>query len=562
MLPKKETLTIEFKSDVKKLSDADIFDVVVAFSNTEGGDLYLGIEDSGEITGAHEKHRNPTTVSAFIANHTIPPVAVRAEIIEDIAPVMRISVPKSYAGIVATVSGKVLRRRIKADGTPENVPMYPSEFATRLSDLRLLDYSAMPLFEADLSDFEPAEINRLRQLISGYSGDKALVELSDEELFKALGFVREQNGHLYPTVTGLLMVGRRESLRRYIPTAEAVFQVLEGTEVKKNDDLTMPLLATIEKLNEYLEAWNPEQEIEWGLFRMSVPDFNKRAIREAIVNAFSHRDYTKMGRVRVTISDDGLTIANPGGFIEGVSIDNLLTAEPHGRNPQLADALKRIGLAERTGRGIDRIYEGSLLYGRALPDYSQSTNITVSLSIQRSKVDAQLAELISNEQNRLGRSLTIQTLLVLNALKDAPKSTVQMIAANVNLSENMVSGILSQSVETGLVDAFGTARNRSYMLSSKVYKTKEQKRGYVLQADIDESRYLELVLTMAQKSKYISKADVVALLHVDGNKAYQILRKLVSSGDLQLIQSGKYAKYRMIEKCFNSYLSRLAFFNA
>lgn len=61
-----------------------------------------------------------------------------------------------------------------------------------------------------------------------------------------------------------------------------------------------------------------------------------------------------------------MLISNPGGFIEGINADNLLDAEPHGRNPVLADALKRIGLAERTGRGIDRIYEGSLLYGRLL----------------------------------------------------------------------------------------------------------------------------------------------------------------------------------------------------
>lgn len=93
-------------------------------------------------------------------------------------------------------------------------------------------------------------------------------------------------------------------------------------------------------------------------------------------------DYSKMGRVCVAISDEGLTIANPGGFIEGVSIKNLLTAEPHGRNPQLADALKRIGLAERTGRGIDRIFEGSLVYGNPLPDYSDSTPVTVSLFIE------------------------------------------------------------------------------------------------------------------------------------------------------------------------------------
>lgn len=62
-----------------------------------------------------------------------------------------------------------------------------------------------------------------------------------------------------------------------------------------------------------------------------------------------------MGSVRVQINDEGLTISNPGGFVEGITLNNLLTAEPYGRNPLLSDALKRIGLAERTGRGIDRI---------------------------------------------------------------------------------------------------------------------------------------------------------------------------------------------------------------
>ena len=86
MLPKKETLTIEFKSDKKKYSDSDIFEAVVSFANTEGGDLYLGIEDSGEVTGVHDSHKNPITLSAFIANNTIPPVSIRAEIINDIFP--------------------------------------------------------------------------------------------------------------------------------------------------------------------------------------------------------------------------------------------------------------------------------------------------------------------------------------------------------------------------------------------------------------------------------------------------------------------------------------------
>ena len=543
MIPKEETLTVEFKSDEKKYPDSEIFDAVVAFANTEGGELYLGVENNGEITGVHKEHSNPVTLSAYIANNTIPPVSIRAEIVEDVHPVLKITVPKSYSGIVATISGKVSRRQIKADGTPENVPMYPFEFATRLSDLRMLDYSAMPMTECTLDTFDPLEIEHLRSLILSYNGDRSLLELSDEGLLKALGFVREMNNQLIPTLTGILMIGKVTAIKQHIPTHAASFQVLTGTEVRVNYDLCMPLLSTIVRINDYMSAWNPEKEIEMGLFRVSVPDFNKRAFREAIVNAFSHRDYTKMGRVRVMLDDDGLTIANPGGFIEGVTIKNLLSAEPHGRNPLLADALKRIGLAEKTGRGIDRIYEGSLVYGNPLPDYSNSTSVTVSLFIPRSRPDPELAKMIADEQNRLGRPLTLNTLMVLNILKDTPRSSVSQLAEATNLSEIATKSILDTSVECGLVDAFGSGRNRNYMLSSKIYKVESKKIGYVRQADIDETRYRELIINMAKNNDYIARADVVQLLHVSDNQAYRLLKTLADQHLLKRINKGRYSKY-------------------
>ena len=548
MLPKRETLTVEFKSDRKKLSDAEIFEAVVAFANTEGGDLYLGIEDDGEVTGVHKLHESVTTVSAFIANNTMPPVSVRAEIIEDKYPVLKISVPKSYSGIVATISGKTIYRRLKADGEPENVALYPSMFATRLSDLRLLDYSAMPLLQSNIKDFDPLEVERLKRLITAYNGEKNLLDLSDEDLYKALGLVREQNNTLYPTITGILLVGKIGAIKRHVPTHAAVFQVLEGTEVKNNDDFVLPLLQTIERLNNNLEARNPEEEIQMGLFRMSIPEFDKRAIREALVNAFSHRDYSKMGRVRVTVNDDGLTIANPGGFIEGVSINNLLTAEPHGRNPQLADALKRIGLAERTGRGIDRIFEGSLLFGRPLPDYTASTSVTVSLFIQRSKPDKQIAQLVSNEQNRLGRPLSLNSLLVLNTLKDLPKSTVSQIAEAINISEIAIKAILDNYIGAGIVEGFGNGKNKTYILSPKVYRTQAATIGYVRQVDIDETRYPELIINLAKNTDFLSRADVVQLLHVSPSKAYNLLKKLVEQGTLERVNKGHYSKYRYVGK--------------
>lgn len=546
-IPWQETLTVEFKSDIKKYGDSDLFEDVVAFANTDGGDLYLGVEDDGTISGVHKDHSNPVTLNAYIANNTVPPISVRTEIIEEDHPVLKISVPKSYGGIAATRSGKMLRRRMKSDNTPENVPMYPTEIATRLSDLRLLDYSAMMIFDGSPADIDALEIERLRTIILSYDGDKALLELADDELLKALGFTREQNGVVYPTVAGLLMVGKVSSLKRFVPTAAASFQVLEGTRVRVNEDYVLPILACIEKIISHMEAWNPESEIEMGLFRMPAPEFDKRAFREAVVNAFSHRDYSIMGRVRVAITEEGLTIANPGGLIEGVTVQNLLTAEPHGRNQLLADALKRVGLAEKTGRGIDRIFEGSLIYGRGFPDYSNTTSVAVSLFIPRSKPDIQLARIIADEQNRLGRPLPINTLLVLNMLRDIPRCDVKQLSEALNLSEASIKAVLGRAIETGLVEGYGAGRGRNYILSHELYQDKEKTAGYVRQRDIDEARYQELIISMARSSEYISRADVVNLLHVKESKAYGLLKELVQQGILSPINKGRYAKYRLIQ---------------
>ena len=103
----REDLINEFKSDLKRLPDSDLIDVVVAFANTEGGDFYLGVEDDGEITGLHRDHQDITQLAAFIANKTVPPITIRAEKNGDKdKPYLKISVPKSRS-IVASSSGKI-----------------------------------------------------------------------------------------------------------------------------------------------------------------------------------------------------------------------------------------------------------------------------------------------------------------------------------------------------------------------------------------------------------------------------------------------------------------------
>ncbi|WP_253285250.1 RNA-binding domain-containing protein [Pseudoflavonifractor sp. MSJ-30] len=540
-LPERETMEIEFKSDVKKLSDSDLVDAVVAFANTNGGSLYLGIEDNGSVTGLNEQHKDITQLAAYIANRTVPPVSVKAEILGSEPPVLLIQVPKSRS-IVAASNGKIQRRRLKADGTPENVPMYPYEISTRLSELSLLDFSAQPVPGAKYTDIDSLERERLRKIILAYNGEKNLLELSDEELDKALQFVVTTADQLVPTYTGLLLLGKAEKIREYMPTAESAFIMMRGTDVTTNESFFLPLLAAIEKITDFISARNTSEEMEMGMFRISIPEFDPRAVREAVVNAFVHRDYTQLGRVLVKLDADGLSVSNPGGFIEGVTYQNILTVEPHGRNPVLADALKRIGLAERSGRGVDRIFEGSLLYGRDVPDYSESTSRTVKLFIPRGVPDKRLVALISEEQKRTGSPLPLNSLLVLNVLKNNHRMSLADMSHECAIPESKLKTTLERLTESGLIDAMGSGRGRAYVLSAKAYKDPIQ---HVRQTDIDAVRYKELVITLARRKEYITRRDVIELLHVSPSQAYRLLKKLVEEGLLTLDGTTSAAKYTL-----------------
>lgn len=541
LLPKKETLEIEFKSDLKKLSDTDLIDAVVAFANTSGGDIYLGVEDDGTPTGVHESHKDYTQLAAFIANRTVPPISVQAEPVysDDGIMILLIHVPKNRS-IVSSSSGKMQRRRIKGDGTPENIPLYPHEITTRLSELSLLDFSAQPVPGAQYQDLDPIERERLRNIIRSYNGEKYLLELSDEELDKAMQFVVTMDDNLVPTYTGMLMLGRKEKLKELIPTAESAFIMMRGTEVTTNESFYLPLLAAIEKMIDFVAARNPEQEVEQGLFRISIPEFNPRAVREAIVNAFAHRDYTQLGRVLVRIDADGLSVSNPGGFIEGVTYHNILTVEPHGRNPVLADALKRVGLAERSGRGVDRIFEGSLMYGRDLPDYSESTSTSVRLFIPRGTPDKKMVALISEEQQKTGVPVSLNALFVLNALRHSRRMSLSEISAECNILETKLRPTVERLTEAGIIDGIGNGRGRVYVLSAKAYKDPAQ---YVRQTDIDVIRYSELIIKLAQTKEYITRKDVVDLLHVSGPQAYRLLKKLENSKQLTRNGNTSAARY-------------------
>jgi ATP-dependent DNA helicase RecG len=199
--------------------------------------------------------------------------------------------------------------------------------------------------EASVSDFDPLERERLRQFVERYGGDRSLLGLDDSELEGALGLVRQENGRPVPTLAGLLILGREAALRDFVPTHEVAFQVMDGTEVRVNDIKRTPLLKTAQRIEEQFLSRRVEKDVQVGLFRVPVPNYDERAFREALINALIHRDYTRLGAVHIRWQPESIVVSSPGGFVEGVGLDNLLVVEPRPRNPLLADAIKPVAKA-------------------------------------------------------------------------------------------------------------------------------------------------------------------------------------------------------------------------
>lgn len=256
LIPAAESLTVEFKSDLQELPDRELMEAVVGLANTQGGVIYLGVEDDGRATGLHPDHRNVDSLAAFNANRTSPPVSARVELLEqDGLTVAVIEVPRTPR-LTATTDGVLRRRRLKQDGTPECVPFLPHEFPARQSDLGLLDYSAMSVTGASLDDFDPLERARLRQMIERYGGDRSLLDLDDEAMDGALGLTGREQGERKPTVLGLLLIGREADLRIHVPAHEIAFQVLEGEEIRLNEFWRAPLLKAFELIETYCQSQN------------------------------------------------------------------------------------------------------------------------------------------------------------------------------------------------------------------------------------------------------------------------------------------------------------------
>lgn len=541
-----ESYTVELKRATSKqsLNDRELVEAVVCLANGAGGVLLLGVEDNGEITGVGPRHGDGTNIDllrALIINQTDPSVSTNVTPAElDGQLVVAIEVPDMPTP-VGTKAGVFKRRSTRADGTSECVPYRPHEMMSAGFSLSGRDYAEVPARGVTIDDLDSTEFDRLRRLSSTGRGDAILAEASNIEICRALRVARSDTRADEMTIGAVLLFGTPDVMGRHAPTAECLFQIISDGKIATNEVLREPLLKAAEDLFRLVDRDNSEEEVVVGLHRVGVPRIPRVTMREAIANALVHRDYAELGPVTVRLTDEEFIVQSPGGLPPGVTLSNLLD-ESKPRSVVLADAFKRAGIVDRAGRGIPDMFTSLLRAGRDAPDYSRTTDRSVTVATQTSNSDLELVRFIATYEDDHS-ALALAQLRILHELKDLGASTLREIEQSLSIPIAALRIQLTRLIELGLLEVHGNGRSRRYHLTPGFYRAAQDPNAYVRVRAVDPIQQDQMVLSYIEAYGSITRSQVAELCMLTPGQARAVLHRLVKDGGITMRGERRGASY-------------------
>lgn len=441
------------------VSPQELARYAVGLANSRGGTVLVGVDvleagGSAPERDAGELHPLMVTHAIFELSGGRLTVNVQHHRLPGGARVLAVFVPQAPY-VLAAPDGAV----IAWDGA-HLVPISPSE-SEPVADQ---DFTAVIPPDASLADLDPAEVARLR----GLGRRIQAASLPDLDFLSELGLLLPSGGALRPTLAAILLAGTPAALRAHVPQAEVCFyhHATSDVEFQFREDLLRPIPALLTRLVELIQARNRFTPVQVGLFRIEVWDQDEAVYREALLNALTHRDYTLRDAVHVHHYTDRLEILNPGGLPGGITPGNILRHQPKRRNPLLAEVLARLGLVERAGVGVDKMYSLMLRHGKEPPEYTTYAD-AVTLTLHSPGFDAEFVRFVARKQEEM-QTLSLDMLIVLSLLAREGEATRAGLARALQLPEDRTPRLLRGMEDHGLIRRSGVGRGIAYQLSEEV----------------------------------------------------------------------------------------------
>lgn len=426
-------LKLEYTSDIKK--------TVVAFANSKGGTLYIGVSDNGEIIGVDDLDKTLLNISNFIRDSIKPDVSIyTSSIIKDIEgkKVIEINVQRGI-----------------------NRPYYIAEKGLKPSGVYVRQGNASV----------PASEELIRQMIKETDGDKfEMVRSFNQDLtfeyaktvFKNKNFKFNQvqmktlgiqdNEGLYTNLGLLLSDQCLHSIK------VAYFDGKDKNVFKDRREFNGSLLKQLSDSFEYIDLFNKTKASFSGLNRIDKRDYPAEAIREALINSIVHREYSFSGSTLINIFEDRIEIVSLGGLVPGLALEDIMIGVSQCRNEKLANIFYRLKLIEAYGTGISKI-----LSGYSKNDKKPLINATYGAFqvvlpnlnyIDNDLVKEEKEDYISNPQHTM----------ILNFIKKNGSITRSETQNILNVGQTRAINILKEISNEGLIKKIGKGKNTMYII--------------------------------------------------------------------------------------------------
>jgi ATP-dependent DNA helicase RecG len=466
---------LEFKEARNRFDFEELVKYCCALANEGGGRILFGVTDRRprKIVGSTAFRDLQQTKMGLIER-----LRLRVDVSEVEQPEGRVlvfEVPSRPLGVPIQYKGAYWMR-----GGESLVPMTP-DMLKRIFDEAQPDFSAEICPGARLTDLDSRAIAVLRTRWAERSRRDDLLELPVGQLLHDADLLID-DGISY---AALILFGTEEALVRHVAHAEVIFEYRaddSSIAYQQRKEYRQGFLLYHDDLWATVNARNEVFSYRDGLFRRDILAFEEEAVREAILNAVSHRDYRLQGSTFIRQTRTRIEIVSPGGFPPGVNPHNILFKQAP-RNRRLAEALARCGLVERSGQGADRMFTISIRGGKLPPDFSQSDENQVGVVLHGTVQDEAFITFLDRLVQEKKRSFRVSDLFALDAVHRGQP-----------VPETLRDHV-SDLVSIGALERVGREK---HVLAKRFYVLKGQPGEYTRRRGLDRETRKELLFQHVQ----------------------------------------------------------------
>ncbi len=425
---------------------------IVAFANEGGGMLVLGMVDKAphDVVGSDFAKGK----IGALEDETYSRLGIRVRMEELYENELRV--------LIAHIPPRPVGKMMKFEGVPL---MRVGESLRNMSDEEMFailseqepDFSAKVCEGIRISDLDEAAIKKMKESYARKQKNPGFLQLSTEQVLNDLNLL--DNGKL--NYAALVLLAKKEVIHAKLPQSKTIWEFRNSETQTHHDSRVVvdePLFIAIDSIWKLINqpTLNRKYPVQSGAYIFDLYDFNEVVIREAVLNAIAHRDYTITSEVVVKQYPNKIIITNPGGFPKGVTIENILTVSSTPRSRLMTEVLEKTGLVERSGQGVDKIFSITLSEGKAEPDYKNSDLFQVSLILRTEIIDKAFHVFVSQYQNSEKEpKLGVEQIITLCKIRNG-------IFQNLNIE------VVIQLEKSGLIEKASGHTNR-YNLSNEYH---------------------------------------------------------------------------------------------